>query len=100
LQALAVALGGNREQLRQATRPKDATPKEKTARVKIPLAVSTDGYGAAGTVTIASLPGSEIDFEAVENLLKEALKAVRDAIKRKLDIKTFQAAMKDIASAD
>ena len=99
LHALSVALGGNRDRLRQAARPKDGAPKEKAGRVKIPLAVSTDGYDAAGIVTIASLPGSEIDFEGVENLLKEALKAVRDAMKRKLDIKTFQAAMKDMAAA-
>lgn len=99
LHALGVAFGGNREQLRQAARSKENAPKEKAARVKIPLAVSTDSYDASGTVTIASLPGDEMDFEGVENLLKEALKAVRDAVKRKLDIKTFQAAMKDMATA-
>ncbi len=99
LHALNKALNGNREQLRQACKTKDATPKEKTARVKIPLAVATDDYDALGVVTISSLPGKEIDFSEVENLLKEALKAVKDAVKRKLDIKTFQSAMKDMATA-
>ena len=100
LQALAAALGGNRDRLRQAARTKDDATKEKATRVKIPLAVSSDSYDASGIVTIASLPGDAMDFEGVENLLKEALRAVRDAMKRKLDIKTFQAAMKDMAAAN
>ena len=99
LRALNAALTGNRETLRQAIKAKGGAPMEKAARVKIPLAVSSDGYDASGIVTIASLPGDVIDFEGVENLLKEALKAVRDAMRRKLDIKTFQAAMKDMAAA-
>ena len=104
LSALDVALNGNREALQQAVKParngaaQNDSPKEKTARVKIPLAVTSDVYDAAGVVTIASLPGREIDFEEVENLLKEALKAVKDAVKRKLTIKTFQSEMKDIAT--
>ena len=99
LRTFGAALGGNRDDLRQAARPKDTTPKERVARVKIPLAVSTNAYDASGTVTIASLPGEDIDYDGITNLLKEASKAVRDAIEHKLDIKTFQAAMKNKADA-
>ena len=103
LHALHVALNGNREQLQAAVKRQGkqggGAPGGKTARVKIPLAVASDDYDACGIVTIASLPGQEIDYEGVQNLLKEALNAVKRAIKDKLDIKAFQVAMKSMATA-
>ena len=102
LHALHVALNGNREQLQAAVKKGKAgggSPGGKTARVKIPLAVNADDYDACGTVTIASLPGQEIDYDGVQNLLKEALNAVKRAVKDKLDIKAFQVAMKSMATA-
>jgi ParB/RepB/Spo0J family partition protein len=99
LHALGAALGGNREKLRQAAKPKDDAPKEKAARVKIPLAVSSDDYDASGIVTVAGLPGDEIDFAAVENLLKEALRSVKEAQKKGWSLKSAMSAWKDTALA-
>ncbi len=102
LHALHVALNGNREQLQAAVKRKGGpgvSPGGKTARVKIPLAVASDDYDACGTVTVSSLPGQEIDYEGLQNLLKEALNAVKLAIRNKLDLKAFQAAMKRAGTA-
>ena len=72
---------------------------EPTARVRIPLAVNTETLTANGTVTVASLPGEEIDLDGVEDMLNAAIKAVREAKKKGISAKVFAAAMKDMAAA-
>jgi hypothetical protein len=99
--ALAACLSGaTREDLqRRRRRNGQDEPKEKVARIKIPLAVNTDDVTANGLVTVASLPGEEIDLDSAQDLLEQALKAIRDAKKRGITAKTFARAMKDMAEA-
>lgn len=101
---LAMKLAGaSRDAIEQAGRAArnqgggHEAPPERCSRVKIPLAVSTKEISAHGTVTLTSLPGREIDLKEAENLLKEALKAVRDASGRGLGVKAAQAGWRDVA---
>jgi len=73
-------------------------PPEKCERVRIPLAVATKELKATGTVTVASSPGAPISLQEAENLLREALKAVREAQGRGLGLKAAQAAWRDMAT--
>jgi hypothetical protein len=84
---------------RQRAEKSGESPKEKSARIKIPLAINTDELTVNGTVTVASLPGEEIDLDAARDLLTQALKALNDAKKRGITAKTFARAMKDMAEA-
>jgi hypothetical protein len=98
----AVRAGATRAALQRHRRRNgngQAEPKEKAARIKIPLAVNTDEVTANGVVTVASLPGEEIDLDSAQDLLEQALKAIRDAKKRGITAKTFARAMKDMAEA-
>ncbi len=52
---------------------------------------------ANGIVTVAGMPGDDIDLESAEDLLLQALKALKDAKKRGITAKTFARAMRDIA---
>jgi hypothetical protein len=74
-------------------------PKERTTRVRIPLASSDGGPTVSGLVTVAGLPGEEVSFVEVEELLKAALKAVKESQKRSLGLKAAQASWKDMANA-
>jgi len=91
----AMAAYGRKKRAEHSEEP----PKEKSARIRIPLAINTDELKVNGTVTVASLPGEEIDLDAARDLLTEALRALNDAKKRKLTAKTFARAMKDIAAS-
>lgn len=100
---LAVRLGGGsvQEVERQSRKRKSgasehAEPPPKTAKVKIPLA--TDA--ATGQVTVAAAPGEEIDLEATETLLKEALRFVRAAKDKALSVKSAQGVWADMAAAN
>jgi hypothetical protein len=56
----------SRDALKEAVKKERAasdTPPERTARIKIPLAVSTDELSVNGTVTVAGLPGEEVGFD-------------------------------------
>jgi ParB family transcriptional regulator, chromosome partitioning protein len=103
---LAKKLGGaNRDAIeaavQEAAKPKGAKPpEERIARVRIPLAVKTDEVKAFGTVTVSGTAGAEVDLKETENLLSEALKAVRDAKKRGYGVKAAQAAWKDVAKVE
>jgi ParB-like chromosome segregation protein Spo0J len=82
---------------RRAGGNKPKTSSDGGKRVNIPLAVDTKDVTAKGCVTVAGLKGSVIDLDAAENLLKEALKAVREAQNRGWGLKAAQAAWRDIA---
>jgi len=101
LETLRIKLsGGNREAVHRSVRkPKNSHPVEKAARIPIRLSVNTDDVSANGVVTVASNPGAEIDFDSAEELLQQALKALRDAKKRGISLKTFVKAMRDMADA-
>jgi ParB/RepB/Spo0J family partition protein len=95
-------LGKSRDEIRKGRKRQetDELPPERTAKVKIPLAINTTDLTANGTVTVASLPGEEMDMDGVEGLLTAALKAVRDAKKKGISPKSFSALMKDVAAAN
>lgn len=102
LATLALKLGGaSRDEIlaagkRQRNQPKEGeTPPEKSSRVKIHLATEA----ASGLVTVAGAPGEEIDLEAAETILKEALKAVRSAKEKGLSVKSAQSVWRDMAAA-
>ena len=99
LAAMAVFLGGGtRAKAEKAGKPPVDAPRERAARVKIPLSVEGDGYSANGVVTISSLPGEDIDLEAAENLLKEALRSVKEAQKKNWTLKSAMSAWRDMAA--
>jgi len=99
--ALQAALSGSsRDEIERRSRGngslhrtiQTAPPTVRLPRIKIPLATET----ATGTVTLA---GENIDLDDAETLLKEAMKAVRDAKGKNLDTKTAQAVWRDVAKA-
>jgi ParB-like chromosome segregation protein Spo0J len=99
--ALQAALNGStRDELQRRSRKngsvdrtiQNAPPPVRMPRIKIPLATEA----AIGTVTLA---GENIDLDDAEILLKEAMKAVRDAKAKNLDTKTAQAVWRDVAKA-
>ncbi|MHC5537927.1 hypothetical protein ACYOEI_06815 [Singulisphaera rosea] len=75
------------------------TPPDKVARLPIRLAVEEGDISVHGTVTLASMPGEEMDLDSAEGLLVQALRALRDAKKRGISPRTFAKAMKDMAEA-
>lgn len=93
---LAVKLGGaSAEEVGRQSRKRrnGPAPKGQTAKkIRIPLATEA----ASGVVTVAS---DEIDLEDAEVILKEALKAVRQAKEKSLDCRTAQLYWKDVAAA-
>jgi ParB-like chromosome segregation protein Spo0J len=90
---LAEALAGGAAQVARARKRRNGSvPAVRTARIRIPLATDT----ARGIVTIA---GDEIDLEDGENILKEAMKAVRAAREKGLNASTAQKVWKDVAAA-
>lgn len=86
------------ESARRARSPSEP-PAETVTRVRIPLAVATKDVSAHGTVTVAGTPGQEIGLRETETLLKEALRAVKDAQHRGLGTKAAQASWRDTAKA-
>lgn len=86
-------LARDRKKQEEADRPAD-----RTTRIRIPLAVDTDELSVHGTVTVAGVPGRDIGLLETEDILKEALKAVRDAQKRNLGLKAAQASWRDMAA--
>ena len=99
LASMAVFLGGGtREKAGKAGKPPGDAAKERAARVKIPLAVEGEGYSANGIVTVASLPGEEIDLEGAENLLREAMRSVKEAQKKGWTVKSAMSAWRDTAA--
>jgi ParB family chromosome partitioning protein len=82
---------------RGGSKPKP--PAERIPRVRIQMAINEDKLTANGTVTVAGLAGEEIDLEGVENLLRGALRLVRDAKKENWGVKAAQAAWRDTATA-
>jgi ParB family transcriptional regulator, chromosome partitioning protein len=81
--------GVTRDGIVKATRKKPSTPAVRTAKIKCPL--------PSGQVVTVS--GSEISLEDAIEVLGEAAKAMRDAVKKGLTAKTFASAMRDMASA-
>ena len=73
-------------------------PSERTAKIKIPLAVKVDGIAVAGTVTVAGSPGEEVGLVDAERILTQALRSVKDAQKLGLGLKAAQASWRDIAA--
>jgi hypothetical protein len=85
--------GATRDELERHRRKQRTTlPPVKMSRIKIPLATEI----STGIVTIA---GDGIDLEAGEDMLKEALKSIRNAKDKGLDTKTAQAVWRDMARA-
>ena len=86
--------GASRDEVARESRKRrnGSAPAVRTSRIRIPLATET----AAGTVTIA---GDAIDLEDAENILKEALKAIRSARDKGLNSATAQKVWKDMAAA-
>lgn len=101
---LAAALSGaSRDQLEQAGRKTrsgkaDSNPHPRVPKIKIPLAISTDDVSVNGTVTVAGVAGGEIDLEDAENILKEAMKAIKEAQKKGWTVKSAMSAWKDTAA--
>jgi ParB family transcriptional regulator, chromosome partitioning protein len=90
LELLALKRAGvTRDGIVKATRKKPSTPVVRTAKIKCPL--------PSGQVVTVS--GSEISLEDAIEVLGEAAKAMRDAVKKGLTAKTFASAMRDMASA-
>ena len=85
----------NREKKKQEEAEK---PPDRTARIRIPLAVDSDDISVHGAVTIAGIPGKEISWTDAEDILREALKAVKDAQKRNLGLRAAQASWRDMAA--
>ena len=77
----------------------DGKPPARTPKIRIPLAVESDGLSVHGAATVTGVPGEDIGLDDAESILKEALKAVREAARQGLDAKTFQAVMRDRAKA-
>jgi hypothetical protein len=73
-------------------KPAKGSNGNRTPKIKIPLA----NDNATGMVTVS---GNSIDWDDTENLLKEALKAVRAAKDKNLDTKTAQSVWRDMARA-
>jgi ParB/RepB/Spo0J family partition protein len=87
--------GASRDEVARESRKRrngNGAPAVRTSRIRIPLATET----ATGTVTLA---GDAIDLEDAENLLKEALKAIRSAKDKGLNSTTAQKVWKDMAAA-
>jgi len=86
--------GGTCDEMRAARirRNGQAAPAVRTARSRIPLATEA----ATGTVTVA---GEAIDLEDAENILKEALRAVRAAKDKGLNAATAQRVWREVAAA-
>ena len=100
---LALKLSGaSRDQIEQAGRHKrngkpDGEPPQRTGRIKIQLAINTKEISVNGMATVAALPGKEISLQEAENILTQAAKAVREAIKQGLDAKTLERVCRDKA---
>ncbi len=101
-ESLAVALNGaSRDELERRVRQEQngaptakaqsVTKPKPQARIRMPIAAET----VSGTVTLAGVD----DLEEGENLLKEALRAIKKARDTGLDLKTAQAVWRDIAAA-
>lgn len=95
--ALRQALNGatradlEREGKRQRNGNGNGQPTVRLPKIKIPLANDM----ATGKVTVE---GDDLDLDATEALLKEAVKAVRAARDKNLDTKTAQAVWRDMAN--
>jgi ParB-like chromosome segregation protein Spo0J len=100
---LALKLSGaSRDQIEQAGRNRrngkpDSEPPQRTAKIKIQLAINTKEISVNGMATVAALPGKEISLQEAENMLTQAAKAVREAIKQGLDAKTLERVCRDKA---
>lgn len=91
--------GGTHDQAEAAARPKSEAPGEKTASVRIPLALHSDSGLRGGRLSISGLPGQGLDLGGTETLLKDALQAVKEARKEGWTLKNAQAIWRDRAAA-
>ncbi len=70
--------GGRQGVVRDRKKQEEAEkPSERTTKIRIPLAVDTDELSVHGTVAVAGEPGKDISWTDAEDLLREALKAVK-----------------------